>query len=276
MRLLVSVATAADARAAVEGGADIVDAKDPGAGALGAVTLERLREIREAVAGARPLTAALGEAADEAHVERDARAYAEAGATLVKIGLLGTIDVSRAESLLSAAVRGVSGTACGVVAVAYADAHEAAALSPWRRDRRGRTRGRTRRADRHDAQGRSRAARRDVARRAWRRLGPAGRAAGLLVAVAGKLTAADLSRHRSMPAPTWPACAAPCVSAGAVTVACRRERCVRDVSVRTGPRYFGARPVSLRNIWFSWQMNSISSEPSGTICWLTRTVNGRE
>ena len=67
MRLLVSVATAADARAAIEGGADIVDAKDPGAGALGAVTLDRLREIRDAVAGARPLTAALGEADGRGH-----------------------------------------------------------------------------------------------------------------------------------------------------------------------------------------------------------------
>src|SRR5688572_21629939 len=92
MRLLVSVATAADARAAVEGGADIVDAKDAGAGALGAVSLDRLREIGDAVAGARLLTAALGDASDDGAVERDVRAYAGAGAALVKIGLLGTTD----------------------------------------------------------------------------------------------------------------------------------------------------------------------------------------
>ena len=113
MQLLVSVATAADACAAVEGGADIIDAKDPSSGALGAVTLERLREIVEAVAGRRPLTAALGEAEDERALERDARAYAGAGAILVKIGLLGTTDTARSESLVSAAVRGVSGTADG-------------------------------------------------------------------------------------------------------------------------------------------------------------------
>ena len=35
MKLLVSVADAAEARAAIEGGADIIDAKDPTTGALG-------------------------------------------------------------------------------------------------------------------------------------------------------------------------------------------------------------------------------------------------
>ncbi len=39
--------------------------------------------------------------------------------------------------------------------------------------------------------------------------------------------------------------------------------------------YFFSRPVSFRNVWFSWQMNSIGSEPSVTICWRTLTVKGR-
>jgi len=191
MRLLVSVATAADARAAIEGGADIVDAKDPGAGALGAVTLDRLREICDAVAGARPLTAALGEAEDEGTVERDARAYAEAGAGLVKIGLLGTTDVFRAESLVAAAGRGVAGRACGVVAVAYADA-ATRALSPLT-----------------VIEVAARVGARGVLIDTMDKHGPgllgvmsagdltqwvsAGRAAGLLVAVAGQLTARDLA-----------------------------------------------------------------------------------
>ncbi len=37
MRLLVSVANAADAAAALAGGADLIDAKDPAGGALTAV-----------------------------------------------------------------------------------------------------------------------------------------------------------------------------------------------------------------------------------------------
>jgi (5-formylfuran-3-yl)methyl phosphate synthase len=130
MQLLVSVATADDARAAADGGADIVDAKDPGAGALGAVTLARLREIRDAAGGAQPLSAALGDATDEQVVARQAREYSEAGACLVKVGLLGTSDVGRAEALLSAAVSGARGTRGGLVAVAYADAGSSAALPP--------------------------------------------------------------------------------------------------------------------------------------------------
>ena len=192
MQLLVSVATAADARAAVAGGADIIDAKDPAAGALGAVSLERLREIRDAVGDARPLTAALGDAVDGAALGPLARAYAEAGATLVKIGLLGTRDVALAESLLSAAVRSVATTPCGVVAVAYADADPATTLSPAA-----------------VVEAAARAGARGVLIDTMDKVGPgllgvmtldqlgawlsAGRTAGLLVAVAGKLTAADLA-----------------------------------------------------------------------------------
>jgi len=58
VRLLVSVANAADAAAALAGGADFIDAKDPRTGALGAVSLGVLQEIRATVGTARPVTAA--------------------------------------------------------------------------------------------------------------------------------------------------------------------------------------------------------------------------
>ena len=45
MRLLVSVASATEASAALAGGADVIDAKNPLAGALGAVSVGVLREI---------------------------------------------------------------------------------------------------------------------------------------------------------------------------------------------------------------------------------------
>src|SRR5216683_2354210 len=108
MRLLVSVTCAAEASAALAGGADLIDAKDPQAGALGAVSAEVLREIYAAVAGQRPVTAALGDAGDEAAIER-------------------------AATLTTAAVRGASAVSDGnggVVAVAYADADRAASLAP--------------------------------------------------------------------------------------------------------------------------------------------------
>jgi (5-formylfuran-3-yl)methyl phosphate synthase len=131
MRLLVSVASAADASAALAGGADIIDAKDPQAGALGAVHVEVLRAIHAVVAGRRPVTAALGDAADEAAIERAAHAFTAAGADLVKVGF-GGAPADRIARLVSAAVRGATtggrGKA-GVIAVAYADGDRAASLA---------------------------------------------------------------------------------------------------------------------------------------------------
>ena len=130
MMLLVSAATAADARAVVEGGANIVDAKDPSAGALGAVTLERLREILDAVDDTAPVSAALGDATNELAVARQARQFVAAGVYFVKVGLLGTTDVGRAVGILSAAVDGAADSCGGVVAVGYADADASMALPP--------------------------------------------------------------------------------------------------------------------------------------------------
>src|SRR5579872_4969748 len=61
MKLLVSVADAADATAAMDGGADIIDAKDPSRGPLGPVAPEALAAIIASVGGRRPVSAALDE-----------------------------------------------------------------------------------------------------------------------------------------------------------------------------------------------------------------------
>ena len=129
MRLLVSVTSAEEASAALAGGADVIDAKNPLAGALGAVPVEVLREIHATVAGARLVTAAIGDATDETAIERAAWAFAAAGAALVKVGFAGITSANRVEALIRAAVRGArAGDPSGVVAVAYADAERAASL----------------------------------------------------------------------------------------------------------------------------------------------------
>src|SRR5256885_5043898 len=66
MRLLVSVRGSVEARAALAGGADVIDAKDPARGALGPVQRDRLAAIRRVGGAARPLSAALGGADDDA------------------------------------------------------------------------------------------------------------------------------------------------------------------------------------------------------------------
>jgi uncharacterized protein (UPF0264 family) len=133
MRLLVSVANREEARAALTGGADLIDAKDPSSGALGAVSLPVLYRIVSAIDGARPVTAALGDASDEDSIERAARAYAAAGLDFVKIGFAGTTNAHRAESLTAAAVRGAQAGGrdrTGVVATAYADSYCVGSLAP--------------------------------------------------------------------------------------------------------------------------------------------------
>ncbi len=132
MQLLVSVASADEAAAAVAGGADIIDAKDPAAGPLGAVEIGVLRQIAAAGA-ARLITAALGDAADDDAVERAAFGAAAAGARLVKIGFAGVAGATRAATLLDAARRGAangSNGRCAVVAVGYADADAVDSLNP--------------------------------------------------------------------------------------------------------------------------------------------------
>lgn len=134
MRLLISVADAAEARLALDGDADIIDVKDPSRGSLGAADASVLRDIADAVGAARPISAALGDAADERVVEGAARAAAIHRLAYVKVGFAGVADSARVESLIGAAVRGVRSVSVssGVVAVAYADAALVDAASPDR------------------------------------------------------------------------------------------------------------------------------------------------
>ena len=129
MRLLVSVADAAEARAALAGGADIIDAKEPRHGALGAVAPDVFRAIRNAVGVRRPVSAALGDCATERAVETAAHLAAGLGAAFVKVGFPGVASAPSARRL-AAAVRRGAGAGTGVVLVAYADWRRARALPP--------------------------------------------------------------------------------------------------------------------------------------------------
>lgn len=86
-KLLVSVADPAEARLAVEAGADLIDAKDPAAGALGALAPDTVRAIVAAVAGRRTVTAVIGDLDEPRAVLEAAAAMAATGVDMVKIGL---------------------------------------------------------------------------------------------------------------------------------------------------------------------------------------------
>jgi uncharacterized protein (UPF0264 family) len=188
VQLLVSVSSPSEAAAALAGGADVIDAKDPLAGALGAVAPAVLREIRRVVGGTRTLSAAIGDASSYASAERDALACRTGGATFVKLGFSGIGSADRAVILLEAAVRGAP---AGVIAVAYADSARAGSPTPDAMvdaaTRAGTAGILLDTADKDGPGLRALFTAEELA--AWTR---AAHAAGLLVAVAGKLTASDL------------------------------------------------------------------------------------
>lgn len=82
--LLVSVRSAAEARAALAGGADVIDVKEPRRGALGPADPSVWKEILQTVDGRAPASAALGELHSDEIYDYASRAAAFAYA---KIGL---------------------------------------------------------------------------------------------------------------------------------------------------------------------------------------------
>ena len=132
MKLLVSVISAEEAGPALAGGADIIDVKDPGEGALGAPSPRVVSDVVGAVGDAAPVSVALGDLPDLPHTAAlAARGAASCGASFVKVGLRGVAELDRAVAVMRAVADAV-GDRVAVIAVAYADAGalDPPALSP--------------------------------------------------------------------------------------------------------------------------------------------------
>ena len=132
MFLLVSVTNATEAVAALAGGAEILDAKDPNAGPIGAITPEALRDIRRQVPPAVPCSAALGDIRAPEDLSRSMEALRGVVLAFIKLGFSGVEIPAHAERLLAAAVETVStwSEPPAVVAVAYADWERVKAVEP--------------------------------------------------------------------------------------------------------------------------------------------------
>jgi uncharacterized protein (UPF0264 family) len=122
MDLLVSVRSATEAEAALAGGAALIDVKEPARGCLGRADDETIAAVLRAVAGRRPVSAALGELSEK-------RPAPELPLAFVKWGLAGCRgwpgwagELTRAAGLLP--------PGCRPVAVAYADWPRAGAPAP--------------------------------------------------------------------------------------------------------------------------------------------------
>lgn len=127
MRLLVSVRNATEAATALAGGADIVDAKEPLNGALGPVATPVLHAIAATVAGAAPVSVALGDAGTD-DISVGLQAAAAVGAAFVKVGFAGGQDHDRVARDVTALTRLVAPAA--LILVAYADHEQAGAPAP--------------------------------------------------------------------------------------------------------------------------------------------------
>lgn len=88
-RLLISVRDIDEARIALEAGADLIDLKEPDAGALGAVDVRSARDVVSMIAGRRTTSATVGDLPADASVLADAaRRTASSGVDFVKIGFI--------------------------------------------------------------------------------------------------------------------------------------------------------------------------------------------
>jgi len=133
MKLMISVRDEHEAAAALAGGADIIDVKNPAEGSLGAGRPETIAAIVKAVQAATPVSASIGDVPNlPGTVALAGLGAATCGVRFVKVGLLGARTGAEAANLieaLSGALRMASGTV-GLVACAYADAALVGSLDP--------------------------------------------------------------------------------------------------------------------------------------------------
>ncbi|HYG60624.1 MAG TPA: (5-formylfuran-3-yl)methyl phosphate synthase [Symbiobacteriaceae bacterium] len=133
MRLLVSVMDAVEAVEAVQGGAHLIDVKNPREGALGAALPHVIRMVREAVPAGLMVSAALGDMPFLPGTAALAAVGAGlSGADLVKVGLYGVRTPRQATTLLHAVAYALRACDCptALIACAYADAAEHGCLPP--------------------------------------------------------------------------------------------------------------------------------------------------
>ena len=128
-RLLVSVRSAAEAEAALSGGASVIDVKEPTRGALGRADDAVIADVIAAAAGRAPVSAALGELRDR---PGENLPWPLPSLAFVKCGLHRCAEDSWWQSATDALADAMREAApsCRMVVVAYADWRRAASPPP--------------------------------------------------------------------------------------------------------------------------------------------------
>ena len=133
MRLLVSPMNMEEAHAALAGGADILDVKNPKEGSLGANFPWVIRSVADLAGGRVPVSATIGDLEFKpGTASLAALGAASSGADYIKAGLLGVKTYDQAEEMLKAIVRAVKDLdpAKKVVASGYSDYSRVGSISP--------------------------------------------------------------------------------------------------------------------------------------------------
>ncbi|MBW9221662.1 (5-formylfuran-3-yl)methyl phosphate synthase [Methanothermococcus sp. SCGC AD-155-C09] len=133
MILLISPKDIDEVKEAIDGGADIIDVKNPLEGSLGANFPWVIRETREITPKDKLVSATVGDVPYKpGTVSLAALGAAVSGADYIKVGLYGTSCYNEAVELMDKVVKTVKEVDKNkiVVAAGYADAHRVGAVDP--------------------------------------------------------------------------------------------------------------------------------------------------
>jgi len=131
--LLISPINTEEAHEAIEGGADIIDVKNPKEGSLGANFPWVIKSIREMTPEDMLVSATVGDVPYKpGTVSLAALGAAVSGADYIKVGLYGTKNYDEALEVMKNVVKTVNEYSADAIVVAsgYADAHRIGALDP--------------------------------------------------------------------------------------------------------------------------------------------------
>jgi (5-formylfuran-3-yl)methyl phosphate synthase len=131
MRLMISVISAAEAREAVQGGAEILDIKNPAEGSLGAQPPGLIKEISRLFSAEAEISAAIGDMPNlPGTAALAALGAAACGVHDVKVGLLGLRSEADAVTLLREVRLAVREFNISIIAALFADYRQAGTLNP--------------------------------------------------------------------------------------------------------------------------------------------------
>lgn len=131
MKLMISVISATEAEVAIDGGAEILDIKNPEEGSLGAQSPKVIREIKNLSAGKIEVSAAIGDMPNLPGTSAlAALGAAVCGVDYIKVGLYGPRNESEALTLLREVRQSLLEYPVSVVAAGYGDFLRAGTMDP--------------------------------------------------------------------------------------------------------------------------------------------------